>query len=668
MRKDKKPQSWFRRWLYQGVKEVEGPHEKEGTHQQHPWWKVMCLTGVDYFSTLGYQPGIAFLAAGALSPLATLVLVLLTLFGALPMYRRVAEESPHGDGSISMLENLLSRWKGKLFVLVLLGFVATSFIITITLSAADATAHIIENPFVEHNLKFLNHQVIVTSVLILFLGAVFLRGFNEAIGIAVVIVAVYLSLNIVIISTGFYEIYTHPEVLGNWKEAIWQHPDVRGSALMMGFAALVLFPKLALGLSGFETGVVVMPLIKGNGELTKNDIKSFHSSQTPDGKLTPDAEKNLAGRIKNGKKLLTGAALIMSVMLIGSSIITSMLIPPEKFQPGGEASGRAISYLAHFYLGDIFGTIYDISTIAILWFAGASAMAGLLNIVPRYLPRYGMAPDWARATRPLVFVFTAICLLVTISFQADVTSQGGAYATGVLMLMTSAAVAVTISAWRKSEKKWIGFLIITLVFIYTTIINIVEQPEGIKIASLFIIGIIIASFISRALRSTEIRIDEIVLDEKAQAFIEEMAEGEIRIVTNRREKGDMAEYRFNEHEKRTDNHIPSADPIVFYEIDLSDASEFKGKLKIRGVEIAGYKVLRTESASVPNAIAAFLIYLRDKTGKIPHVYFGWSEGNPIMYFLRFVLFGEGDTAPVTREILRKAEEDPERRPSVHVGG
>jgi hypothetical protein len=107
---------------------------------------------------------------------------------------------------------------------------------------------------------------------------------------------------------------------------------------------------------------------------------------------------------------------------------------------------------------------------------------------------------------------------------------------------------------------------------------------------------------------------------------------------------------------------------VFYEIELGDASEFKGKLKIRGVDVDGYRILRTESPAVPNAIAAFLMYLRDRTGKIPHVYFGWSEGNPVMYLIRYVIFGEGDTAPVTREILRQAEDDPERRPNVHVGG
>ena len=655
----------IKNWLMEDVKEMEAPHEKAGEHHQHPWWQVMCLTGVDYFSTLGYQPGIAFVAAQVLSPIATLVLVLLTLFGALPIYNRVATESPHGEGSIAMLESLFSRWKSKLFVLVLLGFVATDFVITITLSAADATAHVLENPFVLTTLPFLSHPVYVTLGLITLLGAVFIKGFKEAIGIAVVLVGAYLLLNLIVVGFGFYQLARQPELLTNWKAALFIHKtaagafEPRGYFLMIGMA-LVVFPKLALGLSGFETGVAVMPLIKGRD------------------------------RTKNTKKLLLTAALIMSFMLISTSFITSVMIPAKEFCPQiacddaqdagdipefcscgmdkGKANGRALAYIAHQNLGEVFGTVYDLSTILILWFAGASAMAGLLNIVPRYLPRYGMAPDWARATRPLVLVFTTICFIVTVVFEADVDAQGGAYATGVLVLMSSAAIAVALSARRRGSNWWYGFAVIALVFVYTTITNVIERPDGIKIASLFIFGIIAASFVSRAMRTTEVRIDEIEFDDKAQEFIRELAEGEVRIVTNRRETGDVEEYRFKEHEKRVDNHIPSSDPILFYEITPGDASEFKGKLKIHGVDIEGYRVLRTSAPAVPNAIAALLLHLRDTTGKIPHVYFGWSEGNPLMYLARYILFGEGDTAPVTREILRQAEEDPELRPSVHVGG
>jgi len=608
---------------------------------QHPWWQVMCLTGVDYFSTLGYQPGIAFLAAGALSPIATLVLVLLTLFGALPIYNRVAAESPHGNGSISMLEHLLPGWQAKLFVLVLLGFVATDFIITITLSAADATAHIVENPFTPH---FLHNRVAITLFLVAVLGAIFLKGFKEAIGVAVLLVGAYLLLNCIVVGVGFYELATHPEVLSDWKNAL---TTAHGSPLAMIGVALIVFPKLALGLSGFETGVVVMPLVQGN---------------------KTDTEENPAGRITNTRKLLRAAAWIMSTMLIASSVVTSMLIPPAEFAKGGQANGRALAYAAHKYLGDVFGTAYDVSTILILSFAGASAMAGLVNIVPRYLPRYGMAPQWASAVRPLVLVYTAIAVAVTLIFKADVEAQGGAYATGVLVLMSSGAVAVTLSAFRRRRHGW-AFLVISVVFAYTTVLNIIERPEGIKIASFFIASIIIASFASRVLRSTELRVERIELDENAQSFFEDVARGhEIRIVANRRQAGDEREYRLKEKEQREDNHIPKGDPILFLEVDIGDASEFTDVLRVQGVTIDGYRVLRTTSAAVPNAIAAFLLHLRDATGKIPHAYFGWSEGNPIIYLLKYLLFGEGETAPVTREVLRQAEPDPERRPAVHVGG
>ncbi|MEO5928755.1 MAG: amino acid transporter, partial [Candidatus Kapaibacterium sp.] len=326
----------WHRWLFKGhLDEPEGPGANESEHHhQQPWYKVMCLTGVDYFSTLGYQPGIAFLAAGALSPIATIVLVLVTLFGALPIYRRVAAASPHGEGSIAMLERLLPKWKGKLLVLCLLGFVATDFIITITLSAADATAHVIENPFVPPSV---NHPIILTLLFVTLLAAIFIKGFKEAIGIAVVLVVLYLLLNTVVLGVGIAHVVAAPELLVNWKRGLFES---HGNVFAMIGLALLLFPKLALGLSGFETGVAVMPLVKGS---TKS-------------------QDHLEGRIKNTRKLIATAAIIMSVLLISSSFVTTLLIPAAAFQQGGAASGRALAYLAHQFLGDGFGTVYDIST------------------------------------------------------------------------------------------------------------------------------------------------------------------------------------------------------------------------------------------------------------------------------------------------------------------
>jgi len=295
-------------------------------------------------------------------------------------------------------------------------------------------------------------------------------------------------------------------------------------------------------------------------------------------------------------------------------------------------------------------------------------MAGLLNIVPRYLPRYGMAPEWARANRPLVALFTAITFFVTILFDANVDAQGGAYATGVLVLMSSAALAVAIMAWRH-RRHYIPFALITLVFIYTTITNIFERPEGIKIASVFILTIVVTSLVSRALRSTELRVRGIEADEMATALISEAAtQGEsVRIIANRPRTGAAEEYGYKLREATDAHHLPPGDPVLFLEIRPGDASNFSEVLKVEGVRIAGHRVLRCQSPAIPNAIAALLLYIRDQTGQIPHVYFGWTEGNPITYLLKFLAFGEGDTAPVTREVLRQCEHDPLRRPRVHVG-
>jgi hypothetical protein len=293
----------------------------------------------------------------------------------------------------------------------------------------------------------------------------------------------------------------------------------------------------------------------------------------------------------------------------------------------------------------------------------------LLNIVPRYLPRYGMAPDWTRATRPLVVVFTVIAIGVTLWFRADVDAQGGAYATGVLVLMSSAAVAVTLASRREGRRlAMVLFGLITVIFVYTTAVNIVERPDGIRIASFFIVAIVAGSLVSRVFRSTELRVSEVILDATAERLLHEAAsEGRLRIIANHPDERDERAYLLKMREQREDHQIPLGSRALFLEVTIADASEFAPVLEVHGEEIGDYRVLSVRAASVPNAIAAFALYSRDRLGVIPHVYFGWTEGNPIKYLARFVLFGEGDIAPVTHEILRRAEPDRDRRPALHVG-
>lgn len=640
-------------WLLAGSPSASygAPHRRPDRDEKtHPWWKVMCLSGVDYFSTLGYQPGIAILAAGLISPLATLVLVAVTLFGALPVYRWVAVASPHGAGSIRMLETLLPRWSGKVLVLCLLGFAITDFVITMTLSSADAAVHIVENPHVPAEAQ--HWQFWVTVGLLLLLGAVFMAGFSEAISVAVVLVPVYLSLNAVVLAVGWWQIARSQEIgfAQWWHAALSQHSSPWAAVAV---AALV-FPKLALGLSGFETGVSVMPLVR--------------------------TSRGLRGRVEGTRRLLTTAALIMAGFLLTSSLVCTILIPAGDFEPGGAANGRALAYLAHSLLGETFGSVYDLSTVLILWFAGASAMAGLLNLIPRYLPRYGMAPEWTRAPRPLVLTILAAALVVTAVFRADVDAQGGAYATGVLVLMLSASFASTLSAGKRGHRRAaVGFAAITVVIAYTTADNMISRPDGLHVALVFIAALLAASFASRVWRASELRIRSIDFDETSQDWLRSCRGRTVRLIAHRPRTQlgaagaqaqqlllsdpDLAEKLRDEREW---HRLPSADGVLFVEVTLRDPSDFEDRLRVSAHEIDGHRVLRAEGSSVPTCLAGVALAVRDRTGRPSHLYLEWSDGSPLVNSLRFLLLGRGQTATAVHEVLRRAVPRKQDRPFVHV--
>ncbi|GAA6735132.1 APC family permease [Thermus oshimai] len=612
---------------------------KEQEEGRYPWWKVLCLTGVDLFSSLGYQPGIALLAAGLLSPLANLALFLFAVLAVYPVYRRVAEESPHGEGSIGLLTHLLPGWRGKVLVLVVLGFMATDFIVTITLSAADAAVHLIANPLVPSWLE--GQQVGLTLLLIALLGLVFYLGFREAIGLAVPLSLGYLLLNALTLGAALPHLSLEA-LEGWWTRLLQAYPAPEAMVL----ATFLAFPKLALGLSGYETGVAVMPLIRGRPE--------------------DDPQKPL-GRIRETHKLLLAAALIMGGFLVAAGTATTLLIPEEAWR-SEEVSGRAISYLAHRYLGEGFGTVYDLFSIAILWFAGASAMAGLLTIVPRYLPRFGMAPEWARRQRLLVLFFTGVAFAVTLLFRASVEAQAAAYATGVLVVMTSSALAAHLLAQREQNPhpKLYGGL--TLLFLYVLVANILERPDGIKIAAFFIAATLLLSLTSRALRSFELRVETFVLDEVAEELVARIKaqESPVHLIAHRPRS--RPDYAAKERRVRGSAHLPAKEPVYFVEVYIPDPSEFKTKAKVWGIDHPDHQVFRILGAAAPNTLAAFLLYLRDRTGKVPHIYFEWPEEGPLHAAIEFLLFGEGDVPTLTHEVLRRAEPNPQKRPRVHVEG
>lgn len=616
---------------------------------ERPWYAVIWLTGVDYFSTLAYQAGIALMAAGLLAPLATAVLALVTLVGAVPIYMMVARRSYAGQGSIALLENLLSGWWGKLLILGLLGFAGTDFVITMTLSAADAARHATENPFLHPYLG--DHTFSITIVLLLLLAAVFLAGFHEAITLAMIVGIPYIVVNAILLAKCTDVVLADPSLWHNWRNGL----STMGSPAHILIASIIIFPGLALGLSGFETGVSVMPLIKGEGR----DVK-------------PPAK-----RIRNTHKLLLSAALLMCVLLMISSLTTTFLIAPPDYQDGGPANGRALAFLAYRYFGKGFGTVYDVSTIAILWFAGASAMAGLLNLIPRYLPRFGMAPRWMAFSRPLVLVLLVIDLAVTWYFNANVDRQSGAYATGVLVVILSAAIAAAIALTRERREaataaglqtkgiNW-GALYswaIAIVFAYALVENVRERPDGIIIGSIFTVSLIIVCFISRYQRQGELRVRHITFyDAESEKLWAELQTKHVNIVA----VDSSSTIRFETQRDEITKHYRTEGPLAFIHVGLLDnRSNFYEAPMVR-IERMGdqdYTIQVKEATVIANTIAYVALVTRAQS------IFLRLKGEPSLgQALRYFLFGTGAVGLRVHEILLSycADKPETERPRLYL--
>ncbi|MEO7918644.1 MAG: hypothetical protein ABIT01_04220, partial [Thermoanaerobaculia bacterium] len=496
-------------------------------------------------------------------------------------------------------------------------------IITMTLSAADAAEHACENPYLGQLLG--GHQLAVTIGLLALLAGVFLRGFRDAIGVAMIVGIPYIALNAVVIGRCLVEIARRPELVGNWSSAL----HAQGDPVALLLAAALVFPRLALGLSGFETGVAVMPLVENGPE-------------TPEAK-----DPRPMGRIAGTSKLLTGAALLMSVFLLSSSFAATLLVPEQAFRVGGAASGRALAWLAHRYLGAGVGTLYDLSTIAILWFAGASAMAGILNLIPRYLPRFGMSPAWVARARPLVVLVFAFDVAITLLFQADVNAQGGAYATGVLVLMLSAAVAVTLALWHEARIRALYFLGVSGVFAFVLERNVRDRPDGVIIASCFIAFILVTSGISRSRRATELRVERLVfVDAESERLFDSIRGKKIDLVPIKHTgKVDRWAKLSEVHERHR-----LEGPFAFLHVNLrDDRSEFEAKLELRVrriVETGNYFLHVKGAVAIANTIAFLSEELDPRT-----LILGLTRRDPMSQAMRFLLFGEGETGILVYQIL-----------------
>lgn len=671
------------------------PPSKPPLQVAWPW--VLCVIGLDYLSTLAYQPSIAFGAAGKLAPLVTVLVAAATLGLALPLYWYVAGRSPHGGGSTALLERVVPGWFGKLLVLVLLAFGAVDLVFTRTFSAADAAEHLIHSPHpdwqraldaatvqgeqlrqqlppgVQAATEGLWNRPTAVTLLVLILGTVaglvFFNGYTRNfVRLAVIVVVVYLVLTLAIIGSGAVYLFDHPELLNQWWADVQNRtpgePVTAGGLL---WACLPLFPFLALGLSGFELTLVAMPLIRG--------------------KPTDDPERP-KGRIRKTRLLLTVAAVTMCVYLLSSSLVTTVLIPGSALTTEGQAKYRSLAYLAHGgqladgngatvlnpAFGLAFGTAYDISAVAILALAGLSVAMTLSTWVPPYLYRLGMEFDWSVKFGFLVYVFTAVKLGVALYYGADLDAQRAAYLTAVLAVFTFAAVTAAIDVWQKRRRLgWRKpfrvpplFGLAVVVFAASGLLVAATRTGAVALAAGFMLAVLLMSVVGRTWRCTELRFRGFDFADKVTRFEwDRLCASDFPLLVPIRPG--LERLKEKEIEIRTRHRIPGTMPIVFVEAELGDPSDFYHLPRVRIVRENGRVVVKiTRCSSVPHALAAAAIELASG-GAVPEVHFGWSNENPVTANLHFVLFGHGNVPWIVNTLIRRSAVPDERKPRVIVG-
>jgi len=665
------------------------------------WPLVLCLVGVDYFSTLAYLPSIAVRAAGPFAPVAAGAVVLVTFLLALPIYWYVVGRSPDGRGATGLLEELIPGWRGKVLVLTLLGFIAADFVITRSLSLADAAVHVLHNPhgrqLSEHlptdalragqahwpPLRFLlarlaEPQVAVTLILsIISFGTwrVLKRGVTRRVLLVMAgAVSCYLALTALMISSAMVYVAQHSEIWRAWNETIFLIPPPSGSPgptqypWLGAWLSVVLwtFPQMALGLSGFEMIMSVVPGVSGD---------TGGKAGTPE------------GRVRNTRKLMVAAAAIMAVYLVSAVFVTTLLVPREALAPGGAAEHRALSYLAHGspladgavgaalnpLFGRRFGDLFDLSTIVILCLAGATVTMGLQNLLPHYLSRLGMEVSWAGRVGVILHVLNLVVLLLTVVFDASPASQQWAYAASVLTLLAGAslAAALDLRLLAKSRRKLPLRAVLAAgvagFFLSMTGLTVFIEHSGLLIAIAFVAAILISSIVSRWIRSTELRFEGFdFADEAVQRRWDELCRsGPKVLVPHRPGLITLAEKSRALHR---DYRLDPATPVIFIEAVLGDPSNFYQKPLMK-VETEGeLEVIRvSKCVSVSHVLAAICLELCREGGAPPEIIFGWSNEPPLAANLHFLLSGEGNIPWMVKALVRNAVPDPARQPRIIIG-